>query len=489
MSRNRKFIEDKVYKNISGDLIPLKDTLFQDEAVEREVLSNLINDLDKQGLGFDYLSPQAFYTPAYQQLFKLIKTTRDNSKNKTITFDYNDVKKLIETIPNTLEYSALTIGTLNKIASSLYNDENFITNVEKLIELQKMRNLESFYAEYQKAFGHNGKITWDSSIQDLQNFLVTNNNMSIKNSEFISLDQAANDLAERIANILQNKEQQENSLYTGFYSIDNHVKGFKPGQFVILAARPGVGKTALALNIAKNIVDEANKNGEVKNVAFISLEMPTNELTSRYISTASGVDLYKIQNPKFISNNDEAMKIFHTIENMKKDSVVWFDDEPKSKITEIIFKIRHLMKNLDGKLDLVIIDYLQLLSGGDNSGNRQTEVASISRSLKTLALELKIPIMALSQLSRSVESREDKRPQLIDLRESGQIEQDADIVLFLNKKPLKKGVSEEEVSKNEHIPVVLTVAKNRNGQPGAANTLIYTGKYVKFTDEKEGNRY
>ncbi|MFV8499570.1 DnaB-like helicase C-terminal domain-containing protein [Mycoplasma sp. VS424B] len=488
MSRNRRFFEDKPYRNISGDLIPLKDTLFHSESVEREILSNILNDLDKQGLAFDYLDPQAFFNQAYYQLFKLIKTTRSASNNKTITFDYNDVKKLIEAHNTEFEYSTLSLAILNKVASSFYNDDNFITNIEKLIELQKMRNLESFYAEYIKAFGHNKEINWDSSIQDLQNFIVTNNNMSIQNSEFIPLDEAAFQLAEHINSVLQNKDHQDQFLYTGFYSIDKYVKGIKPGQFIILAARPGVGKTALALNIAKNIVDEANKNGEVKNVAFISLEMPTSELTSRYLSTSSGIELYKIQNPKLISNSDEALKLFHTIENMKKESVVWFDDEPKSNITEIIFKIRHLAKNLDGKLDLVIVDYLQLLSAGDASGNRQNEVATISRSLKTLALELKVPILALSQLSRSVENREDKRPQLNDLRESGQIEQDADAVIFLNRKPLKKGVSEEESNKNEHIPVVVTVAKNRNGQPGS-DTLIYTGKYVKFTDENEGNRY
>ncbi|MHA3786356.1 DnaB-like helicase C-terminal domain-containing protein [Mycoplasma sp. Z1473D] len=488
MSRSRRFFEDKQYRNISSELMPLKDTLFYNESVERETLSNMLNDLDKQGLAFDYLTPQAFFNQAYYQLFKLIKTTRSASKNKAITFDYNDVKKLIESHNTEFEYSALSLAVLNKIASSFYNEDNFVSNIEKLIELQKMRNLESFYSEYVKAFGHNKEINWDTSIQDLQNFIVTNNNMSIKNSEFIPLDEAAFQLAERINAILQNKAHDENYLYTGFYAIDKYIKGIKPGQLIILAARPGVGKTALALNISKNVIDEANMKGEVKNVAFISLEMPTSELTSRYLSTASGIELYKIQNPKLINSSDDALKLFHTIENMKKDSVIWFDDEPKSNITEIIFKIRHLMKNLEGKLDLVVIDYLQLLSAGDASGNRQNEVATISRSLKTLALELKIPIIALSQLSRSVENREDKRPQLNDLRESGQIEQDADAVIFLNRKPLKKGISEEESNKNEHIPVVVTIAKNRNGQPGS-DTLIYTGKYVKFTDEKEGNRY
>ncbi|SJZ52223.1 DnaB-like helicase C-terminal domain-containing protein [Mycoplasmopsis verecunda] len=488
MSRSKRFFEEKQYNYISGELVPLKDTLFHDESVEREVLSNMFNDLDKQSLGFDYLTPQAFYNIAYQQLFKLVKQTRSNSNNKTITFDYNDVKKLIETHNTQFEYSALNIAILNKITSSFYNEDNFVNNIEKLIDLQKMRNLESFYTEYLKSLGQNKVILWDKSIQDLQNFLLSNNNMSIKNSEFIPLDEAAMQLAERINSILQNNAEEQKYLYTGFYSIDKYIKGFKPGQLIILAARPGVGKTALALNIAKNIVDEANMKNEVKNVAFISLEMPTSELTSRYLSTSSGIELYKIQNPKLINSGDEALKLFHTIENMKKDSVVWFDDEPKSNISEIIFKIRHLMKNLEGKLDLVVIDYLQLLSG-DASGNRQTEVAAISRSLKTLALELKIPIIALSQLSRSVENREDKRPQLSDLRESGQIEQDADIVLFLSRKPLKKGISEEESNKNEHIPVVLTVAKNRNGQPFVSETLIYTGKYVKFTDEKEGNSY
>ncbi|QNM93556.1 AAA family ATPase [Mycoplasma sp. Pen4] len=494
MSKNKRnnFKYNPLYKNVSEDLVPLATTLFKDEQIELETLSNILNDTEKQSLGFDYLTPEAFFTNECKQLFTLLKTTRDKSDNKTITFDYNDITRLVDDVVklDLFEYNALNSFVLNKIFSVMFNEDNFIINVEKLIELQKMRNIESFYNSYTKALSTNKEITWSDSIDDMQNFILYNNKMSIKNSEFIPLTDAAVNLRNHINEILLNKKTDDKTLLTGFETIDNYVKGFKPGQMIILAARPGVGKTALALNIAKNVIDEGAKNGTPKNVAFISLEMPTNELTSRYLATASSVDLYKIQNPKLITSQDDAMKLFTTIEKINGDSLIWFDDEPKSKITEIVFKIKHLMKSLNGNLDLVVIDYLQLISGSDAGGNRQNEVATISRSLKTLALELKVPILALSQLSRSVENREDKRPQLHDLRESGSIEQDADIVLMLNRKPFKNKNSQEQedITKYEHIPVIVSVAKNRGGQQGYG-TLIYTGKYVKFTDEKVKGEY
>ncbi|MEA4333599.1 DnaB-like helicase C-terminal domain-containing protein [Mycoplasma sp. 1232] len=492
MSRNNRNNQNSLYKWVETIIRPLANTLYKDEKIERQVLSTIINDTEKQSLGLDYLVPEAFFNLEYSTLFRFLKTRKASEPNQNYIFDYNT---LLNEIPKfkaqnpSLEWAPLSIETLNKVVSTLSSDENFLPNVEKLIELHKRRQAEAFFSNYLSVLGQNPKITWEDIVTDLENFIISSNNLSIKNSEFISLESAL----EKYFSGLKNDENEEKALLTEFNAIDKYVKGFKPGQLIILAARPGVGKTALALNIARNIIEKGMKDGKPKNVAFISLEMPTSELTTRYLATSTLIDMYKLQNIKLLKNNyEDLMKIHHVVSSMQRtpdENQIWFDDDPKSKINEIIFKIKHLIKNTN-KVDLIVIDYLQLISGGNQAtGNRQNEVAMISRSLKTLALELKIPIIALSQLSRSVENREDKRPQLSDLRESGSIEQDADIVIFLSRKKLKKSAhsNDDEVKTFESIPVTLSVAKNRNGEPGQA-TLIYTGKYVQFLDDMTNER-
>lgn len=185
---------------------------------------------------------------------------------------------------------------------------------------------------------------------------------------------------------------------------------------------------------------------------------------------------YKIQVGKYLTNDEfNALKVT----NVQFSNLgVYFDDKPSGDIDEIAFKIRKHYNDLNGQLDLVIVDYLQLIQSKRFAGNRQNEVATISRTLKTLALELKIPILALSQLSRNVEHREDKLPQLQDLRDSGQIEQDADIVIFLSRN--------KDNTKENQYNTVLSIAKNRMGEPGIQG-IQYEGQYVLFKEYRKEN--
>lgn len=236
---------------------------------------------------------------------------------------------------------------------------------------------------------------------------------------------------------------------TGYVDLDRITSGFQRGDLIILAARPSVGKTALALNLGTHM-SIINKLP----TAIFSLEMPAEQLMSRILTFSSGVSGTKLRDGT-IKSNDDWNKLYEAA-NRIKEAPIYIDDSPSLKISEIFSKCRKLKAEHD--LGVIIIDYLQLMDSGSNSENRQQAVSEISRAFKGLARELDVPVIALSQLSRSVETRQDKRPMLSDLRESGAIEQDADIVMFLYREEYHSG---EEESDKQQTDVI--IAKHRNG--------------------------
>ena len=241
-------------------------------------------------------------------------------------------------------------------------------------------------------------------------------------------------------------------LATGFYDIDKITTGFHANELIIIAARPGMGKTAFALNMATNIAINSDKT-----VALFNMEMGAEQLATRMLSSVGQIDNNKLRNGT-LEHND--WKRVNEAISRLADTNLFIDDTPGMTIGEIRAKCRRLASS-EKELGIVIIDYLQLISGpGGKNTNRQQEVSDISRSLKTLAMELKIPVVALAQLSRSVESRDDKRPMLSDLRESGSIEQDADIVGFLYSEAY---YNKELAIDNHTVKSQFIVAKHRNG--------------------------
>ncbi len=269
---------------------------------------------------------------------------------------------------------------------------------------------------------------------------------------------------EEFAEIHENPEHANDGLvHTGFKSLDGKIGGFKPGDMIILAARPSMGKTALALNIAQHIGEGG------KNVAVFSLEMSKEQLTDRLICATMGVDSWKLN--KGLLEDDEFMRMGDALERLSKANI-YIDDSAAGNLLEIKSKARRL--KIESGLDFIVIDYLQLMSAG-NPMNRVQEISDISRGIKSLARELGVPIMALSQLSRAVESRVSKEPILSDLRESGSIEQDADVVLMIYREDYY-----DEFTENKGITNVF-VRKNRNGPVGGAD-LKFEKKYMKFYD-------
>ena len=281
-----------------------------------------------------------------------------------------------------------------------------------------------------------------------------------KSSEFRSMK----DILSKTQADLERLSKAKNEitgLATGWYDLDRITTGLHENELIIIAARPAMGKTAFALNLATHVAMTQDKS-----VAVFNLEMSAEQLAQRIISSVGQLDGFKLRTGQLMNNDWK--RINEAVSQLSETNLV-IDDTPGITIGEIRAKCRRLASSEKG-LSLIVIDYLQLISGGKNYGaNRQQEVSDISRSLKTLAMELNVPIIALSQLSRSVESREEKRPMMSDLRESGSIEQDADIVMFLYRDDYynKEARTEDNNSISE-----LIIGKHRNG-PTATIELLF----------------
>lgn len=271
----------------------------------------------------------------------------------------------------------------------------------------------------------------------------------------------------------KNKKGGITGLRTGFDNIDRLTAGLQPEELIILAARPSMGKSAMAMNLALN-VSKLNKDGHA-GVAIFSLEMSNEQLAARMLSSEANVENNKIKTGSLSAA--EWQHLEGGIETLSLLNIA-FDDSAAVMVADIRAKCRKLKQ--EDKLDFVVIDYLQLIKGDTRSGNRQEEVAKISRALKQMARELHVPVLALSQLSRDVEKREDKRPVLADLRESGAIEQDADIVMFLY-----RGDYYIRDKSKKTGDVELSIAKNRQGVAGIRLSFRFDTEYSRFVAKEE----
>lgn len=271
---------------------------------------------------------------------------------------------------------------------------------------------------------------------------------------------------------MADEKDKVKGVSTGYASLDGILSGLNPSDLIILAARPSMGKTALALSIAQKIAIEASKK---KTVGIFSLEMSKEQLVDRMFCSILGVDSWKLQHGKL---DDADFQNMGSAMDLLNNAPIYIDDSVGMSIMELKAKARRLQ--MEHGLDLIIIDYLQLMSSGTNnaySGNRVQEISEISRSLKALGRELHIPILALSQLSRAVEMRNPKIPQLSDLRESGSIEQDADVVLML----YRKEYYEENLTEEEMGITNIFVRKHRNGPTGTVS-MRFEKSRMRFFD-------
>lgn len=409
------------------------------------------------------LHEEDFFSEAHKAIFKTMLELHKEEKPielKLLVSRLNDNNSL--NFVGGVEYLAQLADNAISGASAKYYIDIIRTKADQR-NLIKITQLLS-----EKGFDESNPIDSLLDEAEKQILAVTRERRGITN--FRSSEEVADTVVKELENI-RHSEQGLTGICTGFSDLDHLTNGLQRGDLIILAARPSVGKTAFALNVALNAA-KSDRN-EHCSVAVFSLEMPAEQLMRRMLSAESGVKGDKLRSGNI---NDEEMQKVYSATNVLRNCNIFIDDSSGVKIAEIFSKCRKL-KSEHG-LDLILIDYLQLISGNSRGGsdNRQQEVSEISRSLKALARELDCPVIALSQLSRSVEQRQDKTPQLSDLRESGSIEQDADIVMFLSRDDYQKTDEEEQ---QDNVEVNLSVKKHRNGAI-ADLTIVFEKNINKF---------
>ncbi|HES2724883.1 replicative DNA helicase [Streptococcus phage Javan143] len=433
-----------------------------DIQTEQAVLGSIFINPEKIIEVAEYLKPDDFYKPAHRILFKAMLSISSNAE----PIDVVTVKSVLESQDNLATIGGITylLEVVNAVPTSVHA-EHYAKIVAKKAQLRSI--IDSLSDSIGNAYDENMDI--DEIIAKTERSLIEVSQSSNKSS-FRPIHDV---LAENYQKIEErsNNNTQITGIATGFYDFDKLTTGLHADQLIILAARPAMGKTAFALNIAQNVATKSNKA-----VAVFSLEMGAESLVERMLASEGTIESHHIRTGQLTV--EEWQRLIYA-QGELAEAPIFIDDTAGVKITDIRARARRLSQETDG-LGLIVIDYLQLIQGS-RSDNRQQEVSEISRQLKILAKELKVPVIALSQLSRSVEQRQDKRPIMSDLRESGSIEQDADIVAFLYRDDYYTDKSDDQPESNL---TELIIKKNRHGSLGTVN-LYFHKEYTKFSSVRE----
>jgi replicative DNA helicase len=419
------------------------------EEVEKSVLGSLLIDKDAIVTVAEFLRPEHFYRDAHGLIYKAMFSLYENKEPIDVVTLSENLKK---------QKDLKKIGGISYL-TELVNGVPTAANVEKYGRIVKdyytKRQLISAGSEIvQIAFdeGQEAGDVLDKAEQSI--FALSQKHLR---QVFIPVKDALADSFDRLDE-LHKKAGGLRGITTGFADLDNLLAGMQPSNLLILAARPGQGKTALALNIAQN-----SSVKEKIPVGFFSLEMSKEELVDRLLVAQADIDAWKLKTGRL--DDEDFTKLSEAMGELA-EAPLFIDDTPGQTVLEMRTKARRLLAEKD--LKLLIVDYLQLARSSRKWDSRVTEVSEISQDLKNLARELRIPVLAVSQLSRAVEARGSKRPQLADLRESGAIEQDADVVMFIYR---------EDAEKPEIV--TLDIQKHRNGPLGRLD-LIFRGDRIKF---------
>ena len=428
-----------------------------DEDAEQAVLGSMLTDNDAVMAAVEVLKEDAFYREDNKIIYQAIL----NLYSKSEPIDIITLKDELESMGKFEQ-----VGGFEYLAS-LPDKVPTTANVQKYIKIVEeksvLRNLIKTANEIIE-LGYNPTEDVEDIMDGAEKKIF--DIMQSKNTK--SYTPIKDVLVESFTNLekLYNQKQHVTGVPTQFYDLDDITAGFHGSELILVAARPAMGKTAFALNIATNAALRANVP-----VAIFSLEMSKDQLVNRMLCSEAMVDSNKVRTGKL--DEEDWTKLAEAIGPLS-EAGVYIDDTPGISVMEIRTKCRKL--KMEKNIGLVVIDYLQLISGSNKrNGSREQEISEISRSLKVLAKELNVPVIALSQLSRAVEQRDDHRPMLSDLRESGAIEQDADIVMFLyrddyyNKESAEKDIAE------------VIIAKQRGGSTGTVK-LYWMGNYTKFVN-------
>ncbi|MFM8448886.1 MAG: replicative DNA helicase [Haliscomenobacter sp.] len=450
----REDLSNFVFGKVPPQAIPLEEAVLGAIMLEKDALSVII----------DILRADSFYLDAHQFIFKAMLRLFERSYPVDLLTVTEELKKAgnLEGVGGPYYLIELT----NKVASAANIEYHARIIAQKYIQRELIRVstniIRNAYEDTTDVF---------DLLDEAENglFGIAEKNMSRSYDTMGSLAAKALKQIEE----LKNKEEGLTGVPTGFVDLDRLTSGWQPSDLIIIAARPGMGKTSFVLSLAKNSALDFNKG-----VAVFSLEMSSIQLAQRLISMEAEIPLGKLRSGKL--EDYEWQQLRTSIERIS-NAPVFIDDTPGINIFELRAKCRRMKLQYD--IQLIIIDYLQLMSGGgDNQrGNREQEVSAISRALKGLAKELQVPVIALSQLSRAVEVRGGtKRPQLSDLRESGSIEQDADIVSFIFRPEYYQILEDENGNSLRGIAEII-VAKHRNGATDTVK-LRFTDQFARFSN-------
>ena len=426
----------------------------QNVEAEQAVLGAMLLSHDAVIVAMEKLQSQDFYRDVHRIIFEAMEHLhRENKEIDVITLpdELKRMKKLDDV--GGLEY----VLNLPNLVGSAANIEYYANIVA---EKALARNLISTCTELTTE-AYDGQKETEALLDDAERRILQLSDTKNR-GDFASVGAVVEVTLDKITKLYENKAGLT-GLPTGFRDLDRMTSGLQPSDLILVAARPSMGKTAFTLNIAQNVGVRQHKT-----VAFFSLEMSQEQLVQRLLCQIAHIDSQKLRTGQL--NSDEEWTRLTDACDKLYESPIYIDDTPGISVAEMRSKARRL-KSEHG-LDLIIVDYLQLMQGR-NAESRQQEISEISRSLKALARDLNVPLIALSQLSRSVESRQDKRPMLSDLRESGALEQDADIVSFLYREDYY-----DKETENQHITEVI-LAKHRNGPVGSVK-LYFKNEFTLF---------
>jgi replicative DNA helicase len=417
-------------------------------------------------LGAVMINPEAYYDVAqflqandfYIHRHQWIWESFTRLHERRIPIDLLTVSEELEQMGHLAEVGgpAYLTSLINAVPTSLHA-EAYGRRVEETAIRRRMLTAANDIAK----LAYQENISVDSVMDEAEKaiFGVSEKRMT---RDLQSIQQVLSDYYDRIDQ-LANRDEEILGVPTGFIDLDRLLGGLQPSDLLIVAGRPGMGKTAFMLSAAKNAAQSHKKH-----VAIFSLEMANEQLVQRLIAQETGIDSQRLRTGKL--QEDEWPVFTHAIEVLS-DTRIFLDDTPALTPLQLRTKCRRL--HMEFQLDLIVVDYLQLMSGGIRTDNRVQEVSHISRNLKILARELNVPVLAAAQLSRAVEQRADKEPQLSDLRESGSLEQDADIVMFIHRPEMY----ERDTAKKNIAQI--KIAKHRNGPVGTIE-LVFRNNLAKF---------
>lgn len=445
-------MSDQLIEQTSGRVPP------QAVDVEMSVLGAMLLEKEAVSRTLEIIDETSFYKPAHQEIFKAIVSLFEKNEaadSITVAEELRRMGKL-DAIGGPLYISDLTM----RVTSSA----NVEYHAKIVLEKALLRNLITASTEItSRAFTEQDDAL--DLLDEAENKIFQISEKRMKKS-FVPMKEAVFSTMELLESI-HGAHSGVTGVPSGFTALDNMTGGFQNSDLIIVAARPSMGKTAFVLSLSRNAAIDHNKP-----IGFFSLEMSSQQLVLRLICAEARVDAHSVRTGRL---PEEQWRHLSTRIGKLYNAKIFIDDTPALSILELRAKARRL--KAEHNVSMIVIDYLQLMQGPKNAQSREQEISMISRSLKALAKELNIPIIALSQLNRAVETTADKRPTLANLRESGAIEQDADVVLFIHR-PEKYNIMEEAGKSTQGIAEII-IGKQRNGPTGEVE-LTFINQYARF---------